>query len=244
VTQPPPPPPHQPLGALPPPPPFPPGAYAPPPVAPRRSRALPVVLAVFAAALVVALAALVPLVVSGGDDGDEGDDGDRTAEAAPTADTGDLAEVEEYGDLPFDHLPEGVSVDYPQSPPVGGQHDQAWVECGVYDEPVPETNMVHSLEHGTVWITYREDQVVDADIATLADQLPEDGILSPYPDQEAPVVITVWGRQLELAGADDPRIGLFIEEYGAGDTAPEPFASCHGGMRPDGVGGDSTDRMA
>ena len=45
-----------------------------------------------------------------------------------------------------------------------------------------------------------------------------------YDDQEAPVVITVWGRQLELLGPDDPRIGLFVDEFGAGDTAPEPFA--------------------
>lgn len=235
----PPPPPHGPFGTLPPPPPFPPGAYAPPPPAPRRSRALPVALAAIAAVLVVGLAVLVPLVVSA-----ETDDGEHAMEVGSTADR-DLAEVEEYGDLPFDHLPDGASVDYPQSPPVGGQHARTWLECGVYDEPVPEANMVHSLEHGTVWITYREDDVVAEDIAALAGQLPEDGILSPYPDQDAPVVITVWGRQLELAGPDDPRIGLFIAEYGAGDTAPEPSASCHGGVRPDDVVDDgSTNRLA
>ncbi len=84
-----------------------------------------------------------------------------------------------------------------------------------------------------MWLTYRAD-LLDADgVDRLAAQLPANGILSPYPDQEAPVVVTVWGRQLALAGPEDPRIGLFVAEFGAGDTAPEPLASCHGGLAPD-----------
>ena len=66
-------------------------------------------------------------------------------------------------------------------------------------------------------------------MATLADQLPDNGIMSPHPDQEAPVVITVWARQLDLIGPDDPRIALFLDEYGAGETAPEPWGTCAGG---------------
>ena len=42
-------------------------------------------------------------------------------------------------------------------------------------------------------------------------------------------MITVWGRQLDLTGADDPRLQLFIDQFAEGVTAPEPFASCAGG---------------
>ena len=48
-------------------------------------------------------------------------------------------------------------------------------------------------------------------------------------------MVTVWGRQLALTGADDPRLPLFIDTFGAGETAPEPFASCAGGV-PDADG--------
>ena len=41
----------------------------------------------------------------------------------------------------------------------------------------------------------------------------------------------MWGRQLALTGADDPRLRLFIAAFGDGHTAPEPFASCAGGIR-------------
>ena len=126
-------------------------------------------------------------------------------------------------------------VDYEQSPPVGGEHAPVWLDCGVYDEPVREENAVHDLEHGTVWFAYDPDLDED-EVDDLAEVLPQNGIMAPYPGLDAPVVVTVWGRQLELVGADDPRLPLFLHRYGGGETAPEPFASCAGGV-PDPQGG-------
>ncbi len=125
------------------------------------------------------------------------------------------------------HTPD--EVDYPQSPPVGGDHADEWLQCGTYDQPVREENMVHALEHGTVWITY-DDSVSADDLETMAAALPPKGVLSPYADQQAPVVVTVWDTQLALTGADDPRLEEFIARYGDGGTSPEPFASCEGGV--------------
>ncbi len=36
-------------------------------------------------------------------------------------------------------------VTYAQNPPAGGEHNPAWLNCGVYDQPVPSENAVHSL---------------------------------------------------------------------------------------------------
>ncbi|MDN4175289.1 DUF3105 domain-containing protein [Nocardioides sp. SOB77] len=147
-----------------------------------------------------------------------------------------LEEVVVVGDLSTEHT--SGDVTYPQTPPIGGPHDARWLDCGVYDEPVREENAVHDLEHGTVWITYDPDLAAE-DVASLAERLPDNGILSPYPGLPAPVVVTVWGHQLRLVGADDPRLELFVESLGGGQTAPEPFASCAGGV-PDPQGGDGT----
>jgi hypothetical protein len=113
---------------------------------------------------------------------------------------------------------------------VGGPHDPVWLECGVYDQPVRNENAVHDLEHGAVWIAY--DAGLDAaDVRALARRLPQNGILSPYPGLPAPVVVTVWGRQLRLTSAHDDRLPLFIATFGHSETAPEPTASCAGGTR-------------
>jgi len=186
------------------------------PEPPRRSRGPVIALAVIGAAIVVALAVAIPLLV--------------TESPVPS----DLTAVKSYDDLSTDHTPD--DVDYPQSPPVGGEHAPVWLECGVYDEPVREENAVHDLEHGTVWFSYAPDLDAD-DVSTLADELPQNGIMAPYPGLTSPVVVTVWGRQLALVGADDPRLELFIRTYGGGETAPEPFASCAGGVRDPSGGG-------
>lgn len=178
---------------------------------PPRSRTGWVVAAVAAAVVLVTLAAVLPVAL-------------RT-------DPPSLAAVVEYDGLRTDHVV--GDADYPVTPPVGGPHDEVWLACGVYDEPVRDENAVHDLEHGTVWITYRSD-LADDDVATLADALPHNGILSPYDGLPAPVVVTVWGRQLRLDGADDERLALFVEEYAGGVTAPEPTASCAGGTRDPG----------
>ncbi|GAB6985016.1 DUF3105 domain-containing protein [Nocardioides pyridinolyticus] len=207
----------------------PPPAYPPPPPpsaeqSPKR-RALPVVLAVVTAVLLIGVAASVPLVL-------RQLDADDVAREGPV----NLDAVEIYDDLDPAHTEQ--DVDYPQRPAVGGPHAPVWLECGVYDEPVREENVVHDLEHGTVWITY--DPAADVDADALAGLLPQNGILSPYDDLGSPVVVTVWGRQLALDGADDPRLPLFIATYEGGETAPEPFASCAGGVRsPSGQQGSS-----
>ena len=46
-------------------------------------------------------------------------------------------------------------VAYSVTPPVGGDHSPVWLNCGVYDRPVPNERAVHDLEHGAVWVTYR-----------------------------------------------------------------------------------------
>lgn len=190
-------------------------------------RRAPLVIALLAGTLVLATAVAVPVVLNEVDQRTVAVMGPpATPDGEPAALLG-LAGVEVFEDLQTEHVP--GNVDYEQVPPAGGPHDQIWLECGVYDEPVRDENAVHSLEHGTVWITYDPDLAAAA-VAKLAAVLPDEGILSPYAGLTAPVTITVWERQLDLVGADDPRLRLFLDEFGDGNTAPEPFASCAGGV--------------
>ena len=153
---------------------------------------------------------------------------------------GEGAEIEGVETFTNETLHVEEPVDYPQNPPAGGPHNPAWLNCGIYDQPQPNENAVHDLEHGTVWISYDPDLDAD-DVDDLADDLPQNGIMAPYPGLDAPVVVTVWGRQLELDGADDPRLALFIRTYGGGETAPEPSVTCAGGVRDPQGGGDTED---
>ena len=122
-------------------------------------------------------------------------------------------------------------VDYAQSPPAGGDHNAMWLNCGVYDQPVPNINAVHSLEHGAVWVTYDPASVTGDELASLESQLPSSYIvLSPYEGLDSPIVMSAWNAQLKLDSADDERISEFLTAYWRSQNAPEPNASCSGAL--------------
>jgi hypothetical protein len=143
------------------------------------------------------------------------------ASAAPEPPDG----VRVFTDLGKDHV-EGP-VDYEQSPPVGGPHSSVPQTCGYYPAPVTPEHAVHSLEHGAVWITYAEELDED-DVEKLVALADEKVLVSPWEDLDAPVVASAWGRQLELASVDDPRLEQFIVAFVNGVQSPEPNAACEG----------------
>jgi hypothetical protein len=138
--------------------------------------------------------------------------------------------VQTYGDLTRDHTED--PVEYPQTPPVGGDHDPRWLDCTgtVYDEAVPDELAVHALEHGAVWVTY-DESLDDDDVTALASRVEEQPytFLSPYPGQPQPVMLTGWGVQLGVDSVDDPRIDEFLSAYRQGPQTPEPGATCEAG---------------
>jgi len=123
------------------------------------------------------------------------------------------------------------TVNYAVIPPVGGQHNPVWQNCGVYSQPVANEHAVHSLEHGAVWITYEPSRVSQDTIDRLADitRQSDHRLLSPYPGIDSPIILSAWGYQLKLDSVDDPRLMQFINKYESGPTTPEQGGLCSGG---------------
>jgi hypothetical protein len=130
------------------------------------------------------------------------------------------------------------SVTYPQSPPVGGQHNPVWQNCmgNVYTQPLANEHAVHSLEHGTVWITYNPDKLGKDDVAKLEDKVKgtEYTMISPYPGLDSPISLQTWGYQLKLTSASDARIDKFIQALRE-NASQEKGASCSGGITEPGL---------
>ncbi|MEU5716708.1 DUF3105 domain-containing protein [Streptomyces sp. NPDC020403] len=126
-----------------------------------------------------------------------------------------------------------TDVTYPMEPPVGGDHAPAWLNCDgvVYEKAVPNVNAVHALEHGAVWVTY-DDKAAEADIAKLASRVGSTPytLMSPYEGQAGTIMLSAWGKQLTVDGADDRRVAQFLAQYVQGAQTPEPGAPCTGGV--------------
>ena len=129
------------------------------------------------------------------------------------------------------HVTPDQRVAYTHSPPYGGAHDGYWAACNgvVYPTAVRSENLVHSLEHGAVWIAYNPDQVAGDALRTLQSKV--DGerytVMSPYPGLDTPISLQSWGHQLKLTDANDPRVDQFISSLRQNQyTHPEVGASC------------------
>lgn len=136
--------------------------------------------------------------------------------------------------LPEDQLTQNHvpgAVEYPTTPAAGGDHNAVWLNCGVYTEPVVEENVVHSLEHGAVWMTYDPSLPTEQLDQLLTAAEPYDYIvLSPYEGMDSPITLSAWGSQLALEDAGDERIAPFLSQFVQGEQSPEPGAACTGGL--------------
>ncbi|MEU6593036.1 DUF3105 domain-containing protein [Streptomyces sp. NPDC046881] len=126
-----------------------------------------------------------------------------------------------------------TKVSYPMHPPVGGNHNPVWLNCNgdVYTKPVADENAVHALEHGAVWVTYT-GKADKADVDALAAKVKKTpySLMSPYENQDAPLVLSAWGHQVAVKSAKDPEVDKFFAAYVQGQQTPEPGASCTGGV--------------
>jgi hypothetical protein len=166
---------------------------------------------------------VVPLVLFAacGDGADDSpDDGDG---AAVEAQIDGLVE-ERVGD--YTHLLGHIAYEEPA--PSGGDHPPApyWITCGAYDGEVPAELVVHSLEHGAVWIALGPDSTPEDRAA--AEEL-ADGrkvIVSDVADLANPVEVVAWGFRLPLESVSDERAERFVDRFVDAPTAPEAGLSC------------------
>jgi hypothetical protein len=121
---------------------------------------------------------------------------------------------------------------YKTNPPVGGDHNGRWENCmgDVYAEPIPNEHAVHSLEHGAVWVTYKQGLAADQVDKLKSKVEGKDFILmSPVANLDKNVSLQAWGYPLKLDTADDPRIDDFISALRT-NASVEPGAPCSGGV--------------
>jgi hypothetical protein len=134
-------------------------------------------------------------------------------------------------------------VRYSVTPPVGGDHNATWLNCGVYDKPVPNENAVHNLEHGAIWITY-QPSLPQSEVSQLRAFVARQTVLSPagaggsrymdltpFPGLPSPIVASSWGFQLRLSSPTDPRLQQFVNKFRASQKyTPEYGGPCTGGI--------------
>lgn len=121
-----------------------------------------------------------------------------------------------------EHIPVGSPrPDYNSNPPTSGPHYDTPIPAGVYQDELPDENLVHNLEHGHIWLSYRDQsdtEALDA-LASIQSQFPTWVIVTYRPEDDTRVAAAAWGRLLTLDTVNTDAIMAFILRYR--DKAPE-----------------------
>ena len=122
-------------------------------------------------------------------------------------------------------------LEYPDPPPVGGDHDPCWAPWGVHSEAVPPRNWVHNLEHGGVVFLYNCPDGCSADLEAFAAlaRANQRTLLTPYADLPARFALVAWGHRILSACVDKPVFQAFYDmhfDHGPESLASDPPAEC------------------
>lgn len=121
-------------------------------------------------------------------------------------------------------------VPYSSVPGTSGWHSSGQPVTGVVTEPLPEAELVLTMEVGQIVVTYAPDALPAEDIEQLRALAtgPFDGQLTVVPfhgDMGAPLVVNGWGVRQPCTAIDETAIGTFVAAFAARAPGPDSQGS-------------------
>lgn len=113
------------------------------------------------------------------------------------------------------HIPDGSQHPaYNSNPPTSGWHYSSPAPWGVYNQQINDEVIIHNLEHGGIWISYRDknDTGLIQQLSTLASRYPDHVIMSYRPENDRAIAVAAWGHLLTMDAVDENRIFEFISK--------------------------------
>jgi len=131
--------------------------------------------------------------------------------------------VEEFEIEGREHIAPGTEVEYKTNPPTSGNHYGTPTDWGIYDEEISDEATVHSLEHGGIWISYKdigeeERQILEG----IGKENSQSTVVSARSGNDDKIVIASWGKFMRLESVDKALIQKYINVYK--NQAPEKLA--------------------
>lgn len=124
-------------------------------------------------------------------------------------------------EMPFEgqsHVAEGTDIKHQSNPPTSGNHWPTPLKDGVYKTEKPDEAVIHSMEHGRVWISYKPS--LSPDIIKQLEKLGSGQalIVTPRNANETDIALAAWTRldtfNLNVDGTlDEQRVLNFINRY-------------------------------
>lgn len=132
--------------------------------------------------------------------------------------------VQEFPIEGREHISRATPVTYNTNPPTSGDHFAEAESWGVYGKEIEDKAAVHSLEHGGIWISYKDvDEETVKALNELGRENPQSVVVSPRAGNDTPIAVVSWGRMMKLDKLDKTLIQKYIDTYK--NQGPEKLAN-------------------
>lgn len=122
-----------------------------------------------------------------------------------------------------EHVPPGTNVEYQTNPPTSGGHLAEAKNWGIYDREIDDKAGVHNLEHGGIWITYKDLSAEEIHtLEQIGQQNPQSTLISPRSANLTKIAVVSWGKMMSLDSVDRALIQKYIDTYK--NQSPERLA--------------------
>lgn len=124
-----------------------------------------------------------------------------------------------------EHIPVGSEhPEYNSNPPTSGSHYAQPTNWGVYQEELEDGNVIHSMEHGGIWISYQPsiDDETKEKLEAIGKKYSGSVVVSPRSANDSLIALASWGRLEKLTSFDEALIVEFIKRNK--NKSPEPLA--------------------
>ncbi|MBX4186962.1 MAG: DUF3105 domain-containing protein [Candidatus Doudnabacteria bacterium] len=122
-----------------------------------------------------------------------------------------------FENLGQQHIDQGSTnhPPYNSNPPTSGWHWPQPADWGVYSTTLPDEELVHNLEHGGIWISYKPDKVDQNTINMLNDFAKRYPLIvvEPREKNDAAISLAAWTHLENLDHYDERLILEFISAF-------------------------------
>lgn len=115
------------------------------------------------------------------------------------------------------HVQPGHGHTYNSNPPTSGPHFAQVAEWGAYKEELPDEVLIHNLEHGGIWISYKLEisEEIRKKLESFYEKYGRKVIVVPRAKNDSDIALAAWNRleTFNVADYSDERVERFIKAF-------------------------------
>ena len=116
-----------------------------------------------------------------------------------------------------EHITSPNNFVYNSNPPTSGPHFGQPAEWGIYKEEMADEILIHNLEHGGIWISYKPgvSEEIRKKLEAFYEKYGRKIIIVPRAKNDSDVALAAWNRLDKFNAADysDERVEKFIKAF-------------------------------